>query len=121
MPLSPSDLPDDGLLKPHEVARLLGVSVTQLGAWARDGKLPAAVKTPGGHRRFRWADVRDAVARQAVHDPEREQLEIDAARLYDQGWSIRQVAEKFDCSYGAMRRILLKRTILRPRAPRPQI
>jgi transposase len=42
----------------------------------------------------------------------------DAVRLYDQGWSIRQVAEKFDCSYGAMRRILMKHTTLRNRGGR---
>nr|WP_285574370.1 helix-turn-helix domain-containing protein [Actinoallomurus iriomotensis] len=41
--------------------------------------------------------------------------EEDAARLYDQGWTIRQVAEKFDCSYGAMRRILQRHTTLRNR------
>jgi len=39
----------------------------------------------------------------------------DAARLYDQGWSIRQVAAKFDCSYGTMRRILRKNGNLRSR------
>jgi lambda repressor-like predicted transcriptional regulator len=39
----------------------------------------------------------------------------DAARLHDQGWSIRQVAEKSDCSYGVMRRILRKRVTLRSR------
>jgi transposase len=32
----------------------------------------------------------------------------DAARLYAQGWSIRQVAARFDVSYGVMRRILAK-------------
>jgi transposase len=41
--------------------------------------------------------------------------ELDAVRLYNQGWSIRQVAEKFDCTYGVMRRILSKRTSLRGR------
>lgn len=38
----------------------------------------------------------------------------DAARLYDQGWSIRQVGTKFGYDYGAMRRILRKHTTLRP-------
>jgi transposase len=36
-------------------------------------------------------------------------------RLYQQGWSIRQVAAKFDLSYGAMRRILQRHTTLRNR------
>ena len=48
------------------------------------------------------------------NEPEQEMI-ADAVRLYDQGWSIRQVAEKFDCSYGAMRRILMKHTTLRNR------
>jgi lambda repressor-like predicted transcriptional regulator len=42
-------------------------------------------------------------------------LAADAARLYDQGWSIRQVAEKFDYSYDAMRRVLGKHITLRNR------
>nr|WP_285568913.1 helix-turn-helix domain-containing protein [Actinoallomurus iriomotensis] len=46
---------------------------------------------------------------------EQEQLEQDAARLYDQGWSIRQVADRFDMTYGTMRRILSKHTTLRTR------
>jgi transposase len=43
----------------------------------------------------------------------------DAARLYDQGWSIRQVADRFDCGYGVMRRILRKQVELRTRGGRP--
>lgn len=39
----------------------------------------------------------------------------DAARLYDQGWAIRQVAARFETSYGAMRRVLQNHTTLRPR------
>ena len=30
----------------------------------------------------------------------------DAVRLYEQGWSIRQVANKFDVDYTTMRRLL---------------
>ena len=44
-----------------------------------------------------------------------EKVEEDAVRLYAQGWSTRQVAERFECSYGVMRTILLKRTTLRGR------
>lgn len=44
---------------------------------------------------------------------EREEMEEDAMRLYQEGWAIRQVAARFDCSYAAMRRILLRRTTLR--------
>jgi hypothetical protein len=43
----------------------------------------------------------------------------DAARLYEQGWNIRQVAARFDCSYGVMRRILKNRIALRTRGGRP--
>jgi transposase len=39
----------------------------------------------------------------------------DAARLYQQGWSIRQVAARFDCGYTTMRRILQKQVTLRSR------
>jgi hypothetical protein len=74
------------------------------------------VLTPGGHRRYRSADIRAFLQSTTTpKDTDQEQLEVDAVRLYHQGWSIRQVADKFDYSYGAMRRILLKRTMLRRR------
>lgn len=43
-----------------EVARLFGVSVSTVTRWARTGLLPA-VRTPGGHYRFRADDMRRAV------------------------------------------------------------
>src|SRR4051812_34980387 len=103
------------LLTPREVAEKLGVRVTTVGRWARIGVLKPAARTPGGHRRFDRADVQalqDAAERGRTH-PECRQLEEDAVRLYQQGWSIRQVASRFGHSYGAMRRILLRRTTLR--------
>lgn len=39
----------------------------------------------------------------------------DAVRLYEQGWTVRQVAEKFDCSHGAMSRVLGRHITLRNR------
>jgi len=111
-------MPDDDLLTPREAARMLGVRVPTLAWWARTGALKPAVRTPGGHRRYRLADVlahREAAGR---HDPERERMEQDAVRLYEQGWSIRQVAVRFDCGYGVMRRILQRRTTLRSRGGR---
>ncbi len=42
-----------------EVARLFGVSVSTVTRWARTGLLPA-VRTPGGHYRFRADDMRRA-------------------------------------------------------------
>ncbi|WP_354670891.1 helix-turn-helix domain-containing protein [Actinomadura sp. DC4] len=46
---------------------------------------------------------------------EEERLARDAARLYGQGWTIRQVAQRFDRSYGVMRRILATQVPLRNR------
>lgn len=104
----------DDLLKPREVAELFGVRTTTIARWAREGKL-SPLRTPGGHRRYSRAAVRQLLAEQAdPHEVER-QIAEDAARLYEQGWSIRQVAEKFDCSYGAMRRLLRKHVTLRNR------
>jgi excisionase family DNA binding protein len=109
------DHPGDGLLTPREVAEIFGVSVKTITGWAREGRL-AFMLTPGGHRRYRWADVRALIKEP---NPEQEQLEEDAVRLYLQGWSVRQVAEKFGYSYGAMRRILGRHTTLRPRFAPP--
>jgi excisionase family DNA binding protein len=47
---------DDQWLRPREASWHLGVTVTTLAHWARAGRLPAA-HTPGGHRRYRMADV----------------------------------------------------------------
>jgi len=44
------------LLTPAEVAALLRVSSKTPSRWALAGKLDC-VRTPGGHRRFREADV----------------------------------------------------------------
>ena len=114
MPSTPPGHLGNDLLKPKEAAELCGVSVATIGVWTRTGRLKNEVMTPGGHRRYRLADVRALLESLATPvDPERELLEKDAARLYDEGWSIRQVAARFDCSYTAMRRILLRRTTLR--------
>jgi excisionase family DNA binding protein len=106
---------DDDLLTPREAARILGVRVATLGWWARVGALKPAVRTPGGHRRYRRADVLAYGEAASITDPGRERREQDAVRLYGQGWSIRQVADRFGCGYGAMRRILMRRTTLRGR------
>ena len=103
----------EALLTPAEVAAMFRVDPKTVTRWAKAGKL-SAIRTLGGHRRYRLADVRALLESLATPvDPERELLEKDAARLYDEGWSIRQVAARFDCSYTAMRRILLRRTTLR--------
>jgi excisionase family DNA binding protein len=110
----PNDYSDaDDLLRPREVAALFGVRTATIARWAREGKL-TPLRTPGGHRRYSRADIRRLLADEATPDDVR-QLAEDAGRLYDQGWSIRQVAEKFDYSYGAMRRMLGKQIALRNR------
>ncbi len=95
---------------------MFGIAVTTLGRWSREGLLPY-LPTPGGHRRYRRADV-DALRERLTPDPVRAAMEQDAVRLYREGWSIRQVARRFECSYGAMRRLLGKHTTLRDRAGR---
>jgi len=45
------------LLSPREAAKLLGVDPPVVVRLARTGKLPS-IRTIGGHRRYREADVR---------------------------------------------------------------
>jgi hypothetical protein len=47
-------------------------------------------------------------------------LEEELVRLYEQGWSVRQVAEKFGYSYGVTRRILMRHTVLRSKGGRAE-
>lgn len=114
----PNEFPrNDELLTPREVAQIFGVRTTTIARWAREGRLPACL-TPGGHRRYRRQDVRGLLEEQeqgSQPDEVTRQLAEDARRLYDEGWSIRQVAEKFGYSYGAMRRTLQRHTTLRNR------
>jgi excisionase family DNA binding protein len=111
----PNDFPDhQQLLKPREVAEIFGVRTTTIARWAREGRL-TPLRTPGGHRRYSRDAVVRLLAQDATSDEAERQWAEDAARLYDQGWSIRQVAEKFDCGYGVMRRILRMRVALRNR------
>ncbi len=107
---------DDDLLKPYEVAQILNVSTPKVGLWARLGLLKPELHTPAGHRRYRRGDVHAFGETRPQVDPARVRLEKDAVRLYEQGWPIRRVAAQFNCTYGQMRRILLKHTVLRPRA-----
>jgi transposase len=95
---------------------MLGVSTRTVALWARTGKLRTGVLTPGGHRRYRRADALSLLENaNGDADAARKRMEEDAARLYEQGWSIRQVAEQFECGYSTMRQILHKRTSLRNR------
>jgi excisionase family DNA binding protein len=53
--------PDDTLLSSSEVARLLSVTPKTVWRWATEGGLPS-VRTVGGHRRYRWDEVREWVS-----------------------------------------------------------
>jgi excisionase family DNA binding protein len=47
----------DSLLTPAEVAALFRVNPKTVTRWARAGKI-TAIRTLGGHRRFRAAEIR---------------------------------------------------------------
>jgi excisionase family DNA binding protein len=51
-----SDAPD-ALLTPSEVAAMFRVNPKTVTRWARAGKL-TAIRTLGGHRRFRASEIR---------------------------------------------------------------
>jgi excisionase family DNA binding protein len=104
----------DDLLRPREVAEIFGVRTATVARWAREGKL-TPFRTPGGHRRYSRTAVRELMAADAEPDAELQKIVDDAVRLYDQGWSIRQVASRFECSYGVMRRLLMNEVTLRNR------
>ena len=119
--LNRQGLRDEALLRPREVAALFGVRPTTIARWARAGRL-SPVFTPGGHRRYRPDDVREVLGSDGPSEEEvtaEDVMAQDAVRLYEQGWNIRQVADRFECSYGVMRRILSSRVTLRNRGGRP--
>jgi len=51
----------DRLLTPGEVAALFRVDAKTVSRWAAAGRI-GSVRTPGGHRRFREAEVRRLLA-----------------------------------------------------------
>jgi excisionase family DNA binding protein len=56
-----ASMPD--LLTPGEVGALFRVDPKTVTRWAKAGRLPAAVRTPGGHRRYYRDDIRDIYLR----------------------------------------------------------
>ncbi len=52
-----SERSDDELLTPSEVAKLFRVDPKTVTRWAKSGKL-SSIRTLGGHRRYRAAEVR---------------------------------------------------------------
>lgn len=45
------------LVSAGAVARHYGVTSETVTQWAKTGRIPTAVTTPGGHRRYRLVDV----------------------------------------------------------------
>ena len=56
------------LLTPSEVAQLFRVNPKTVTRWARSGKI-AAIRTLGGHRRFRASEVREHLEMADRHQP----------------------------------------------------
>lgn len=54
----------EAFLTPAEVARLFSVDPKTVTRWAKAGKL-TSIRTLGGHRRYREAEVRDLLANPA--------------------------------------------------------
>jgi excisionase family DNA binding protein len=57
----------EALLTPSEVAALFRVNPKTVTRWARAGKI-SAVRTLGGHRRFRATEIRRCLALMEVED-----------------------------------------------------
>ena len=57
-----NDAAEEALLTPAEVAAMFRVSPKTVTRWARAGKL-TAMRTLGGHRRFRASEVREFLSR----------------------------------------------------------
>lgn len=55
----------DELMTPAEVAAVFGVQAKTVAAWARAGRLDA-VRTLGGHRRYRRTDVEALLSPRAM-------------------------------------------------------
>ncbi len=59
---TPASAPDAGrLLTPGEVATIFRVDPKTVTRWAKNGRI-SSIRTPGGHRRFREAEVRALLA-----------------------------------------------------------
>ncbi|WP_354670810.1 helix-turn-helix domain-containing protein [Actinomadura sp. DC4] len=79
-----------------------------------DGTPEGVVRACGTSFLMITGELRSGVRRTGGASEQRQMIE-DAARLYERGLTIRQVAQRFGCSYGVMRRLLSERTTLRNR------
>jgi hypothetical protein len=66
--------PDDALSKPREAAQMFGVRPTTIARWTWAGLLRKAVRTLGGHRRYRLGDIRAVLEKMAETDPGQEKV-----------------------------------------------
>ena len=55
----------DEMMRPGEAAAVFGVTTKTVNRWGRTGKL-RVVRTPGGHMRFRAAEIHALAAKEAV-------------------------------------------------------
>ena len=60
--------PRASLMTPAEAAAVLDVTPRTVARWAAEGRL-LAVRTPGGHRRYRATDIRDLAGSRAATSP----------------------------------------------------
>ncbi|MBO0732314.1 MAG: helix-turn-helix domain-containing protein [Acidimicrobiaceae bacterium] len=59
----------DALLTPAEVAALFRVNPKTVTRWARAGKI-TAIRTLGGHRRFRASEIQEWLEQMETHGAE---------------------------------------------------
>jgi excisionase family DNA binding protein len=62
------DTQPDALLTPAEVAALFRVNPKTVTRWARAGKI-TAIRTLGGHRRFRTSEIRRCMEQMESSNP----------------------------------------------------
>lgn len=48
---------EEPLLSTGELAKRMGASARAVSRWAKEGKIPYVLRTPGGEYRFKWSDV----------------------------------------------------------------
>jgi len=66
--MNSGDHDEERLLTPGEVSRAFSVTNRTVTRWAESGRL-GSIRTPGGHRRYREAEVRALLNNQAQPNP----------------------------------------------------
>lgn len=65
---APEGTEDSELMTPAETQKALRCGATTLNRWARNGDIPS-VELPGGHRRYRRADIAAILDGRPTADP----------------------------------------------------